>query len=237
MAKVGKRLKAVRSKIDPAKSYGIREAVLKVKEAASAKFDESVDIAVRLGVDPRKADQAVRGTVTLPHGIGKAVRVLVLTKPPRDQEALAAGADYAGFEEYIKKIQEGWTDVDVIIATPDVMGEVGKLGKILGPRGLMPNPKSGTVTQDVAKAVREVKAGKIEFRVDKAGIIHAPVGKVSFDAEKLDENIRALLSTIVRLKPATAKGQYIRSIAISSTMGPGLRIDRNVVQTALKAPH
>lgn len=237
MAKVGKRLKAVRSKIDPAKSYGIREAVLKVKETASAKFDESVDIAVRLGVDPRKVDQAVRGTVTLPHGIGKAVRVLVLTKPPRDQEALAAGADYAGFEEYIKKIQEGWTDVDVIIATPDVMGEVGKLGKILGPRGLMPNPKSGTVTQDVARAVREVKAGKIEFRVDKAGIIHAPVGKVSFDAEKLDENIRALLSTIVRLKPATAKGQYIRSIAISSTMGPGLRIDRNVVQTALKAPH
>ncbi|MGB9773652.1 MAG: 50S ribosomal protein L1 [Bacteroidota bacterium] len=237
MAKVSKRLKAVRSKIDPAKPYAIREAVLKVKETASAKFDESVDIAVRLGVDPRKADQAVRGTVTLPHGIGKAVRVLVLTKPPRDQEALAAGADYAGFEEFIKKIQEGWTDVDVIIATPDVMGEVGKLGKILGPRGLMPNPKSGTVAQDVAKAVREVKAGKIEFRVDKAGIIHAPVGKVSFDAEKLDENIRALLSTIVRLKPPTAKGQYIRSVAISSTMGPGVRIDRNVVQTALKAPH
>ena len=230
MAKVSKRFKAAESKVDLAKTYTISEAVAKVKETASAKFDESVDIAVRLGVDPRKADQAIRGTVSLPHGIGKTVRVLVLAKPPRDEEAKAAGADHAGYDEYLKRIQEGWTDIDVIISTPDVMGEVGRLGKILGPRGLMPNPKSGTVTTDIAKAVTEVKAGKIEFRVEKAGIIHAPVGKASFDAKKIEENVQAILGTIMRLKPSTAKGQFIKSIALSSTMGPGVHIDRNAVQ-------
>ncbi len=227
--KQSKRFRAAAAKIDRTKQYTIEEAIAKVKETASAKFVESVDIAVRLGVDPKKADQAVRGTVALPHGIGRAVRVLVLAKPPRDEEAKAAGADYAGFTEYIQQIQGGWADVDVIIATPDVMGEVGKLGKILGPRGLMPNPKSGTVTMDVAKAVKEVKAGKIEFRVDKAGIVHATIGKVNFDAKQLAENIQAFLSTVVRLKPASAKGTYVKSIALSSTMGPGVKIDRNQV--------
>ncbi len=227
--KHSKRFRAALAKIDHAKQYTIEEAIAKVKEAATAKFVESVDIAVRLGVDPKKADQAVRGTVALPHGIGRAVRVLVLAKPPRDEEAKAAGADYAGFTEYIQKIQSGWADVDVIIATPDVMGEVGKLGKVLGPRGLMPNPKSGTVTMDVAKAVKEVKAGKIEFRVDKAGIVHATVGKVNFDSKQLAENIQAFLSTVVRLKPASAKGTYVKSIALSSTMGPGVKIDRNQI--------
>lgn len=227
--KQSKRYRAAEAKVDRSKLYSIEEAIGKVKETATAKFVESVDIAVRLGVDPKKADQAVRGTVALPHGIGREVRVLVLAKPPRDEEARAAGADHAGFTEYIQKIQSGWADVDVIIATPDVMGEVGKLGKILGPRGLMPNPKSGTVTMDVAKAVKEVKAGKIEFRVDKAGIVHATIGKANFDTKQLAENIQAFLSTIVRLKPATAKGTYIKSIALSSTMGPGVKIDRNEV--------
>jgi len=221
-----KRYKASASKLDEKKMHTIEEAVSAVKEVASAKFVESMDIAVRLGVDPKKADQAVRGTVSLPHGIGKEVRVLVLTKPPRDEEAKAAGADHAGLDEYIQQIQGGWSDVDVVIATPDVMGEVGKLGKILGPRGLMPNPKSGTVTNDVAKAVKEVKAGKIEFRVDKAGIVHASVGKVDFEKSKLVENIQAFLSTVVRLKPSTAKGTYIKSISLSSTMGPGVKVDR-----------
>ena len=224
--KQSKRYKAASAKVDAAKLYTIEEAVARVKEAASAKFTEGVDIAVRLGVDPKKADQAIRGTVALPHGIGKEVRVLVIAKPPRDEEAKAAGADHAGFQEYLQKIQGGWSDVDVIIATPDAMGELGKLGKILGPRGLMPNPKSGTVTQDVAKAVKEVKAGKIEFRVDKAGILHATVGKANFEAQKLVENVHAFLATVVRLKPASAKGQYIRSIALSSTMGPGVHVDR-----------
>lgn len=227
--KLSKRYKAALQNIDPAKQYTIEEAIAKVKETATAKFVESVDIAVRLGVDPKKADQAVRGTVALPHGIGREVRVLVLAKPPRDEEAKAAGADHAGFAEYLQKIQSGWADVDVIIATPDVMGDVGKLGKILGPRGLMPNPKSGTVTMDVAKAVKEVKAGKIEFRVDKAGIVHATIGKANFDAKQLADNIHAFLSTVVRLKPASAKGMYIKSIALSSTMGPGVKIDRSQV--------
>ncbi|MBI3765897.1 MAG: 50S ribosomal protein L1, partial [Ignavibacteriales bacterium] len=199
------------------------------KDMATAKFNEAVDIAVRLGVDPKKADQAVRGTVALPHGIGKEVRVLVLAKPPKDEEAKTAGADFAGFQDYIQKIQQGWADIDVIIATPDSMGEVGKLGKVLGPRGLMPNPKSGTVTADVAKAVKEVKAGKIEFRVDKAGILHATVGKANFEQQKLIENVQAFLNTVARLKPSSAKGQYIKSIAISSTMGPGVHVDKNVV--------
>lgn len=227
--KNSKRFRAVAGTVDRAKVYTIDEAVARVKEAATAKFNESVDIAVRLGVDPKKADQAVRGTVSLPHGVGKEVRVLVLAKPPRDEEAKAAGADHAGFAEYLQKIQGGWADIDVIIATPDVMGEVGKLGKILGPRGLMPNPKSGTVTQDVAKAVKEVKAGKIEFRVDKAGIVHASVGKANFEGKALADNIHAFLNTVIRLRPATAKGTYVKSINLSSTMGPGVRIDRNQV--------
>lgn len=224
-----KRFKAIGSKVNRAKVYSIEEAVSRVKECATAKFVESVDVAVRLGVDPKKSDQAVRGTVALPHGIGRDIRVLVLAKPPKDEDAKAAGADHAGFAEYIAKIQGGWADIDVIVATPDVMGEVGKLGKILGPRGLMPNPKSGTVTPDVAKAVKEVKAGKIEFRVDKAGILHATVGKANFEPKKLVENIHAFLSTVVRLKPSSAKGTYIKSISLSSTMGPGVKIDRNEV--------
>jgi len=224
-----KRFRSLTKIVEPRKDHTIDEAVARVKETATAKFVESVEIAVRLGVDPKKADQAVRGTVALPHGTGKQVRVLVLARPPRDEEARAAGADHAGLADYIQQIQGGWADVDVVIATPDVMGEVGKLGKILGPRGLMPNPKSGTVTNDVAKAVQEVKAGKIEFRVDKAGIVHASIGKVNFDAQKLVANIHAFLATVVRLKPTTAKGTYIKSISLSSTMGPGIRVDRSQV--------
>jgi len=224
--KSSKRFKAAVAKVELSKQYTIEEAVARVKETATAKFTESVDIAVRLGVDPKKADQAVRGTVALPHGIGREVRVLVLARPPKDEEAKAAGADHAGLAEYVQKIQGGWADIDVIVATPDVMGEVGKLGKILGPRGLMPNPKSGTVTPDVAKAVKEVKAGKIEFRVDKAGILHACVGKSNFEPRQLVDNIQAFLSTVVRLKPASAKGTYVKSISLSSTMGPGVKIDR-----------
>jgi large subunit ribosomal protein L1 len=225
MKQHSKRYRAVAKKVQP-KNYTIAEAVGIVKETASAKFSEAVDIAIRLGLDPKKADQALRGTVALPHGIGKEVRVLVIAKSPKDEEARAAGADHVGYKDYLEKIQQGWADVDVIIASPDVMGDLGKLGKILGPRGLMPNPKSGTVTADVAKAVKEVKAGKIEFRVEKAGIVHATIGKANFEKEKLVENINLFLSTIMRLKPATAKGQYIKSIAISTTMGPGVHIDR-----------
>lgn len=229
--KDSKRFKAVATKVEANKEYTIEDAVAKVKETATAKFVESVDIAVRLGVDPKKADQAVRGTVALPHGIGREVRVLVLTKPPKDEEARAAGADHAGLADYIQKIQGGWADIDVIIASPDVMGEVGKLGKVLGPRGLMPNPKSGTVTPDVAKAVKEVKAGKIEFRVDKAGIVHTTIGKANFESKQLVENIHAFLTTVVRLKPASAKGTYVKSVALSSTMGPGVKIDRAQIVT------
>jgi len=228
MKKRSKRYKAVAVKVEK-KDYSIADAVVRVKQTASAKFSEAVDIAVRLGVDPKKADQAIRGTVALPHGIGKAVRVLVIAKPPKDEEAKAAGADHVGFQDYLEKIQKGWADVDVIIATPDVMGDLGKLGRVLGPRGLMPNPKSGTVTAEVGKAVKEVKAGKIEFRVDKAGILHATIGKASFENEKLVENIHSFLNTVVRLKPPTAKGTYIKSIAISTTMGPGVHIDRGEV--------
>lgn len=227
--KHGKKFTNAVKKFDQKKFYTIDEAVGIVKDVASAKFNESVDVAIRLGVDPKKADQAIRGTVALPHGIGKSVRVLVVTKAPKDAEAKAAGADHAGFEEYIEKIKGGWADIDVIIATPDVMVELGKLGKILGPRGLMPNPKSGTVTMDVATAVKEVKAGKIEFRVDKAGVIHSTIGKANFEKEKLADNLKAFLNMIVKLKPATAKGQYIKSIYVSSTMGPSVQIDRTVV--------
>jgi len=221
-----KRFKAVAPKVDPTRKYTVDEAVAIVKETATAKFKESVDIAVRLGVDPKKADQAIRGTVALPHGIGKAVRVLVLTRPPKDKEALAAGADHAGLQEYVEKIQGGWADIDVIIASPDVMGEVGKLGKVLGPRGLMPNPKSGTVTPDVVKAVGEVKAGKIEFRVDKSGIVHASVGKAEFENVKLVENINKFLDVIIKAKPSSAKGQYLKTVTLSTTMGPGVPVDR-----------
>jgi large subunit ribosomal protein L1 len=228
MKKRSKRYKAVATKVQP-KSFTVSEAVEVVKQTASAKFSEAVDIAVRLGVDPKKADQAIRGTVALPHGIGKEVRVLVIAKPPKDEEAKAAGADHVGYKDYLEKIQQGWADIDVIIAAPDVMGDLGKLGKVLGPRGLMPNPKSGTVTADVAKAVKEVKAGKIEFRVDKSGIVHATVGKANFEKEKLVENVKMFLATIARMKPATAKGQYVKSIALSTTMGPGVHIDRTEV--------
>jgi large subunit ribosomal protein L1 len=226
MKKHSKRFNAASKEIVARKEYSIADAVALVKKSATAKFPEAVDIAVRLGVDPRKADQALRGTVALPHGIGKQVRVLVIAKPPKDEEARTAGADHVGYKDYLEKIQGGWADVDVIIATPDVMGDLGKMGKILGPRGLMPNPKSGTVTLDVATAVKEIKAGKIEFRVDKAGIVHATVGKANFEAEKLVDNVNAFLATITRLKPSTAKGVYVKSIALSTTMGPGVHVDR-----------
>jgi large subunit ribosomal protein L1 len=227
--KRSKRYKAVATKVNATEMLTVEKAVQKVKETATAKFIESVDIAVRLGVDPKKADQAVRGTVSLPHGIGKEVRVLVIAKPPKDEEAKAAGADHAGFQDYLDKIKGGWADVDVIIATPDVMGELGKLGKVLGPRGLMPNPKSGTVTTEIGKTVKEVKAGKIEFRVDKAGILHATVGKANFEKEKLVDNINAFLGTVARVKPSSAKGQYVKSIALSTTMGPSVMIDRAAI--------
>lgn len=226
---ISKRRKESEKKVDSTKSYSISEAVTKIKETATAKFDESVDIAMRLGVDPRQADQLVRGTVTLPHGTGKKVRVLVIAKPERHEEAKTAGADYVGFDDFLKKIQEGWAECDVIIATPDVMSELGKLGKILGPKGLMPNPKSGTVTNDIAKAINEVKAGRIEFRVDKAGIVHAALGKASFEPKKLEENIMTFINQIIRMKPSTAKGQYVKSITLTSTMGPGLHINKTEV--------
>lgn len=227
--KRSKRYRELLQKIDRGKDYSLEEAVKLLKETASAKFDETVEVAVRLGVDPRHADQVVRGTVTLPHGTGKDVRVLVIAKGAKATEAEEAGADYVGFKDVIEKIQQGWLEFDVVIATPDVMSEVGKLGRILGPRGLMPNPKAGTVTMDVAKAVKEVKAGKIEFRVDRYGILHVAVGKASFDEDKLIENIKTFIETVMRLKPPAAKGQYLRSITVANTMGPGIRVDRNSV--------
>ncbi len=222
----GKNYKGACAQVNRMQEYEIAEAVQKVKEITTAKFDATVDIAMKLGVDPRHADQVVRGTVMLPHGTGKTVSVLVICKEAKVEEAREAGADFVGFEEYIEKIQGGWTGVDVIVATPDVMGQLGKVAKILGPRGLMPNPKSGTVTMDVAKAVREVKAGKIEFRVDKAGNVHAPVGKVSFDSEKLVGNITSFIKEVVRLKPSAAKGQYVQGITVSSTMSPGVKVKK-----------
>jgi len=215
--------------LEKGKEYSLDEAIELLKKCAPAKFDETVDVAVRLGVDPRHSDQMLRGAVSLPHGLGKTVRVLVLTKGAKEKEAQEAGADYVGLDEYLEKIQEGWFEFDVIIATPDVMGNIGKFGKILGPKGLMPNPKSGTVTFDIGKAVQEVKAGKIEFRVDRTGIVHVAVGKISFENQKIRDNIKAILDTIIRLKPASAKGQYLRSAAISSTMGPGIRLDRSLL--------
>jgi large subunit ribosomal protein L1 len=229
MAQVTKNRKAVLAKVNQDKTYSLAEAAKLVKEITTTKFDASVDVCVRLGVDPRKANQMVRGVVTLPHGTGKTVRVLVLCTPDKEAEAKAAGADFVGLDEYIDKIKAGWTDVDVIITMPSIMGKVGALGKVLGPRGLMPNPKTGTVTLEVGKAVTEVKAGKIDFKVDKTGIIHASVGKVSFDAQKLTENTSELLQTIVKLKPSAAKGAYIKSIFLSSTMSPSVQIDSKSV--------
>ena len=225
MGKLTKNQKLALSKIDPGKAYTLNEAAEKVKEASFEKFDASLDIDVRLGVDPRKADQMVRGVVSLPHGTGKQVRVLVLCNPDAEAAAKEAGADYVGLDEYLQKIKEGWTDVDVIITQPSVMGKLGPLGRILGPRGLMPNPKSGTVTMDVAKAVKEVKQGKIDFKVDKTGIVHASIGKVSFAVDAMRDNAKEFISTLIKLKPATSKGTYIKSIYLSSTMGPGVKVD------------
>lgn len=225
--RVSKKRKEALSKFDTAKSYTLEEASGIVKEISNTKFDATVDLAVKLGVDPRKANQMVRGSVSLPHGTGKDVKVLVLCNPDKEAEATEAGADYVGLDEYVEKIKGGWTDVDVIITTPNVMGKVGALGRILGPRGLMPNPKTGTVTMDVAKAVQDVKAGKIDFKVDKYGIIHAAVGKASFDANKIRENSKEVLQSLVKLKPSAAKGIYIQSIYISATMTPSVKVDPN----------
>lgn len=225
MGKLTKNQKLALEKIEPGKAYTLNEAAAKVKETSFEKFDASFDIDVRLGVDPRKADQMVRGVVSLPHGTGKEVRVLVLCNPDAEAAAKEAGADYVGLDEYIQKIKEGWTDVDVIITQPSVMGKLGPLGRILGPRGLMPNPKSGTVTMDVAKAVKEVKQGKIDFKVDKTGIVHASIGKISFSAENMADNAKEFINTLIKLKPATSKGTYIKSIYLSSTMGPGIKVE------------
>ncbi len=230
MAKISKKRKEALSKFDIEKSYSLEEAAGILKQISYTKFDASVDIDVRLGVDPRKADQMVRGVVALPHGTGKEVRVLVLCTPDKAEEAKAAGADHVGLDDYIQKIEkEGWTDIDVIITMPTVMAKLGRLGKVLGPRGLMPNPKSGTVTLDVAKAVQEVKAGKIDFKVDKTGIIHAGIGKVSFDAARIAENANELVQTLVKLKPSSAKGTYVKGITLSSTMSPGIQIDKSTI--------
>ena len=229
MGKITKKRKESLSKIDRTKLYSVQDASALVKQIANSKFDESVDLAVRLGVDPRKADQMVRGVVSLPHGTGKDVRVLALVTPDKEAEATAAGADFVGLDEYLQKIKDGWTDVDVIITMPSVMGKLGPLGRVLGPRGLMPNPKTGTVTMDVAKAINEVKAGKIDFKVDKSGNVHAPIGKASFDADKIAGNADELLQTLMKLKPSSSKGEYIKSITISSTMSPSINIDTKVV--------
>ena len=225
MAKQSKRYKGVRDKIKNQNAYALSEGVDLLKELATAKFDESLEVSMNLGVDPRHAEQNIRGVVNLPNGTGKAKSILVFAKGPKEQEAKEAGADYVGLEEYIKKVNTGWTDVDVIVATPDVMSEVGKLGKVLGPRGLMPSPKGGTVTMDVAKAVQDIKAGKIEFRVDKAGILHVSFGKASFDKEKIIDNLKSLIQAVIKLKPFSAKGQYVKEIVVSSSMGPGIKLD------------
>ncbi len=225
--KHSKRFNEAQKKVTSGVDYSLEDAIRLVKESATAKFDETIEVTIRLGVDPRHADQVVRGTVALPHGTGKDVRVLVIAKGAKASEAEDAGADYVGFDDMVNKIQGGWYDFDVVIATPDVMAQVGKLGRALGPRGLMPNPKAGTVTMDVASAIKEVKAGKIEFRVDKYGILHVGVGKASFNQEKLEENVKSFLEVVQRLRPPAAKGQYMRSVTIGSTMGPGIRIDRN----------
>ncbi|MCQ2349712.1 MAG: 50S ribosomal protein L1 [Paludibacteraceae bacterium] len=229
MSKLTKKQKLASEKIEAGKAYTLNEAAALVKEITNCKFDSSVDIDVRLGVDPRKANQMVRGVVSLPNGTGKEVRVLALCTPDKEAEAKAAGADYVGLDEYIEKIKGGWTDVDVIITMPSIMGKIGALGRVLGPRGLMPNPKSGTVTMEIGKAVAEVKQGKIDFKVDKYGIVHTSIGKVSFSAEKIEQNARAFLDTIIKLKPSTAKGTYVKSVFISSTMSPGIKIDTKAI--------
>lgn len=225
MARLTKKQKEAQAKLEPGKVYGVAEASALIKEITNVNFDASVDLAVRLNVDPRKANQMVRGVVTLPHGTGKDVKVLALVTPDKEAEAKEAGADYVGLDEYLTKIKGGWTDVDVIVTMPSVMGKLGPLGRVLGPRGLMPNPKTGTVTMDIAKAVSDVKAGKIDFKVEKTGIIHAAIGKVSFDADKIEGNAKELLTTLVKLKPQAAKGVYIKSIYMSSTMSPSIEID------------
>lgn len=230
MAKISKKRKAVLEKIDIEKLYHIDEAAKLVKEINQTKFDSSVDLHIRLGVDPRKADQALRGTVSLPHGTGKSKKVLVLCTPDKEEEAKAAGADYVGLEEYVQKIQNGWTDVDVVIAMPSVMAQVGRIGRILGPRGLMPNPKTGTVTPNVGAAVEEVKAGKISFRVDKYGIVHSSIGRVSFSPDKLVENVNELVGTLLKMKPSTVKGTYMKSVSLASSMSPGIKIDTRSVR-------
>lgn len=229
MAKLTKKRKEALARFDKTGTYSLTEAIKVVKQITNTTFDSSVDVDIRLGVDPRKANQMVRGTVMLPHGTGKTVRVLVLCTPEKEEEAKAAGADYYGLDDYIKKIKEGWTDIDVVITMPSIMPKVGALGKILGPRGLMPNPKTGTVTMEVGKAVTEAKAGKIDFKVDKFGIIHAAIGKVSFDETKLMDNAKELLQTIIKLKPAAAKGTYMKSLYMSSTMSPGIRVDQKSI--------
>jgi large subunit ribosomal protein L1 len=234
MSRRGKRYLQSREKIDRTSRYDLDEGVKLLKETGRAKFDESVDMAIRLGVNPKHADQMIRGTLVLPHGVGKTVRILVFAKGEKEKEAREAGADLVGAEDLVEKISGGWTDFDKAIATPDLMGMVGKLGKILGPRGLMPNPKVGTVTFDVGRAVKELKGGRVEFKVDKTGIVHTTVGKVSFDAEKLKENVLALMDVIVRAKPASSKGTYLKSVAISTTMGPGIKLDPNVLRGATK---
>jgi len=225
MAKLTKKRKEVLKKVDINKLYSLEEAAKLAKETNTAKFDATIDIAIRLGIDPKKSNQLVRGTAMLPHGTGKSMRVLALVPPDKEEEAKKAGADYVGLDEYIEKIKNGWTDVDVIITTPSAMGKVGALGKILGPRGLMPNPKTGTVTMEVGKAVQEAKAGKVEFKTDKTGIIHSVAGKASFEPQKIAENANEIIQTVLKLKPATAKGTYIKSITLSSTMGPGIKVD------------
>ena len=233
MAGAGKNFDAAKTKVE-AKTYALEEAIPLVQSIKFAKFDESVEVAMRLGVNPKHADQMVRGTVVLPHGLGRSKRVLVIASPEKQKEAEAAGADVVGGDEFVEKIQGGWMDFDAVVATPDMMRSVGKLGRVLGPRGLMPNPKTGTVTVDVTKAVEEIKAGKVEYRVDKAGIVHAAIGKVSFETAKLIENAEALMSSVVKAKPSAAKGKYVRSVAIASTMGPGVRIDTSSIEAAVK---
>ncbi|HDM75993.1 MAG TPA: 50S ribosomal protein L1 [Deltaproteobacteria bacterium] len=234
MARRGKKYRMAKEKIDSTRRYSFQEAIKLAKECAYANFDESVDIAVRLGIDPRHADQMVRGTVVLPHGTGKSVKVLVFAKGEKEKEALEAGADYVGGEELIEKIKGGWLEFDKAVATPDMMGQVGKIGRILGPRGLMPNAKLGTVTFDLAKVIKEIKSGKIDFRAEKAGVVHAAMGRVSFDEDKLLENIATFIDTLIKMKPAAAKGTYLRGIAISTTMGPGIKVDPLTVKDILQ---
>lgn len=229
MTQLTKKRKEILKKVDITKLYSLQEAAKLAKETSTTKFDATIDIAIRLGIDPKKSNQLVRGTAMLPHGTGKSVKVLALVPPDKEDEAKKAGADYVGLDEYIEKIKGGWTDVDIIITTPNVMGKVGSLGKILGPRGLMPNPKTGTVTMEVAKAVQEAKAGKVEFKTDKTGIVHSIVGKASFDPQKITDNANEIIQTVIKLKPSSAKGTYLKSITISSTMGPGIKIDTKTI--------